>query len=65
MNQKLKAAFQLASVLSAAYGLRASLREAKANGDRLAMADSIITALGLITGTALAIRTLRKGEDGQ
>ena len=30
MNQKLKAAFQLASVLSAAYGLRASLREAKA-----------------------------------
>ncbi|WP_243792576.1 hypothetical protein [Saccharopolyspora gloriosae] len=65
MNSKLKAVFQLASVISAAFGLRASLRDAKANNDRLAMADSIITALGLITGTALAIRTLRKGDDGK
>ncbi|MCX2733952.1 hypothetical protein OOZ19_27225 [Saccharopolyspora sp. NFXS83] len=65
MNSKIKAAFQLASVLSAAFGLRASIRDAKANNDRLAMADSIITALGLVTGTALAIRTLRKGDDGK
>ena len=65
MNSKLKAVFQLASVLSAAFGLRASIRDAKANNDKLAMADSIITALGLVTGTALAIRTLRKGEDAK
>ena len=65
MNPKIKALFQLASVISAAVGLRASIRDARANDDRLAMADSIITALGLITGTALAIRTLRKGEDGK
>jgi len=65
MNPKLKAIFQLASVVSAAFGLRASIRDAKANEDKLAMADSIITALGLITGTALAIRTLRRGEDAK
>ncbi|MFR9729680.1 hypothetical protein ACL03H_10655 [Saccharopolyspora sp. MS10] len=65
MSPKIKALIQLASVVSAAVGLRTSLREARANEDRLAMADSIITALGLITGTALAIRALRKGEDGK
>ena len=65
MNPKLKAVVQLASALSAAFGLRASIRDAKANEDKLAMADSIITALGLITGTALAIRTLRRGEDAK
>jgi hypothetical protein len=63
MNPKIKAAFQLASVLSAALGLRASFRAAREEDDKLALADAIITALGLITGTALAVRALRKGED--
>ncbi|MCI2423322.1 hypothetical protein MOQ72_38480 [Saccharopolyspora sp. K220] len=63
MNPKIKAAFQLASVLSAALGLRASFRTAREKNDKLALADAIITALGLITGTALAVRALRKGED--
>ncbi|MBB5155395.1 hypothetical protein [Saccharopolyspora phatthalungensis] len=63
MNPKIKAAFQLASVLSGALGLRASFREARHKNDKLALADAIITALGLITGTALAVRALRKGED--
>jgi hypothetical protein len=63
MNPKIKAAFQLASVLSAAFGLRASFRTAREKNDKLALADAIITALGLITGTALAVRALRKGED--
>ncbi|QIZ34347.1 hypothetical protein [Saccharopolyspora sp. ASAGF58] len=63
MNPKIKAAFQLASVLSAGLGLRASFRAAREKNDKLALADAIITALGLITGTALAVRALRKGED--
>ncbi|WP_190821769.1 hypothetical protein [Saccharopolyspora pogona] len=63
MNPKIKAAFQLASVLSAGLGLRASFRTAREKNDKLALADAIITALGLITGTALAVRALRKGED--
>ncbi|MEV0086243.1 hypothetical protein ACWEV3_32715 [Saccharopolyspora sp. NPDC003752] len=63
MNPKIKAAFQLASVLSAALGLRASFRSAREEKDKLALADAVITALGLITGTALAVRALRKGED--
>jgi hypothetical protein len=63
MNPKIKAAFQLASALSTAIGLRASFREARENKDKLALADVILTALGLITGTALAVRALRQGED--
>ncbi|MEV0704255.1 hypothetical protein AB0I53_40950 [Saccharopolyspora sp. NPDC050389] len=63
MNPKIKAAFQLASVLSAAFGLRASFRAAREKNDKLALADAVITALGLITGTALAVRALREGED--
>ncbi|MFD0490877.1 hypothetical protein A8924_6520 [Saccharopolyspora erythraea NRRL 2338] len=63
MNPKMKAVFQLVSALSAVFGLRASFRDARANNDKLALADTIITTLGLITGTALAVRTLRRGED--
>lgn len=63
MNPKLKAAFQLASALSAVFGLRASLRQARKDNDKLALADVIVTALGVVTGTALAVRALRKGED--
>ncbi len=62
-NPKIKAVIQLVSVLSAAFGLRSQIREARENNDRLALTDSIITTLGLVTGTALAMRTLRKGED--
>ena len=64
-NPKIKAVVQLVSVLSAVLGLRSQFREARENNDRLALADSIITTLGLVTGTALAVRTLRKGEDEQ
>ncbi|QUH06387.1 hypothetical protein HUO13_30940 [Saccharopolyspora erythraea] len=61
----MKAVFQLVSVLSAVFGLRASFRDARANKDKLALADTVITTLGLITGTALAVRTLRRGEDAE
>ena len=64
-NPKIKALVQLVSVLSAVFGLRSQFREARENNDRLALADSVITTLGLVTGTALAVRTLRKGEDEQ
>ncbi len=63
MNPKMKAAMQLASVISGTFGIRSRIREARENKDRLALADTIITALGLITGLALAVRTLRKGDE--
>ena len=63
LNPKMKAVLQLASTLSAVFGLRASFRDARASKDKLALADLIITTLGLVTGTALAVRTLRRGEE--
>ncbi|GAA2347728.1 hypothetical protein GCM10009854_26110 [Saccharopolyspora halophila] len=65
MNPKLKAVFQLASVVSAAFGLKQSIKSAREKNDKLELADAIITALGLVTGTALAVRALRKGSDDQ
>ncbi|RCW39123.1 hypothetical protein DFQ14_11815 [Halopolyspora algeriensis] len=65
MNAKIKAAVLVASQVAAAAGLRSKIREARRDGDRLALADSLITVLSVITGTALAVRTLRKGEDEQ
>lgn len=63
MSPKMKALLQLAAVLSGVFGLRSKIKEARADRDRLAMADAIVTGLGLITGTALAVRALRQGED--
>ena len=63
MNPKLKALFQLAGALAGSIGLISRLREARADKDRLALADAVISALGMITGAALAVRTLRKGDD--
>lgn len=66
MNPKIKAAFQCVSAVSTAVGLRSRLRDARENKDRLVLADVIITALGLVTGVALAVRTLRKPhEEGE
>lgn len=63
MNRKTKALIELVSVLSGVWGLRAKFRDARENKDRLELVDSVITALSLITGTALAVRTLRKGDE--
>jgi hypothetical protein len=63
MNPKVKATIQLASAVSTVIGLRSKFREARENNDRLALIDSIITTLGLLTGVALAVRTLRQGEE--
>lgn len=63
MNPKIKAAVAVASQVSAVVGLRSRIREAREDNDRLALADAVITALGVVTGIALAVRTLRKGED--
>ncbi len=63
MNPKVKAAIQLASTVGGVVTLQRRLREAKADKDKLVFADAIITGLGLITGTALALRELRKRED--
>ncbi len=63
MNPKIKAAFLLASQVGAAYGLRSKLREARDKNDRLALLDAAVSAAGLLTGSALAVRALRKGDE--
>ncbi|GAB2744419.1 hypothetical protein GCM10027174_17660 [Salinifilum aidingensis] len=63
MNPKLKAVFQLASTVGGVVTLQRRLREAKADRDKLVFVDVVVTGLSLITGTALALRELRKGED--
>jgi hypothetical protein len=65
MNPKIKAAIQCVSAISTAVGLRSKFREAQENKDRLVLVDSIITALGLVTGVALAVRTLRAEEEDE
>ncbi len=62
MNPKIKAAVLVASQAAGAFGLPAKIREARRDGDRLALLDAVVTALGIITGTALAVRTLRQEE---
>jgi hypothetical protein len=65
MTPKIKAVFQCASAISTAVGLRSKFREARENKDRLALVDTIITALGLVTGLALAVRTLRRPPEDE
>lgn len=63
MNSRMKALLSLVGALFAVFGLRSKYREARKNNDRLAMADLVLSTLGTMTGTALAVRELRKGED--
>ena len=44
-----------------AVGAVKELREAKGKRDYLALANAIVSIVGVITGGALAIRGLRKG----
>ncbi len=64
MNPKLRAAIAVGTEIARGYGVRSKLRQARQENDRLALADAMITAVGLITGIALAIRELRRaGEE--
>lgn len=65
MNPKLKAVIRLVSTVLGGVGLRARYMKARDKRDRLVMVDVLISVAGLITGTALAVRQLRKGEDDE
>jgi hypothetical protein len=39
------------------------LRQAREDGDRLELADSLLNTVVLVTGTIIIIRRLRRGED--
>lgn len=60
MNPKTRAALAVGAEMSRGIGLRAKMRQARRDNDRLAMVDVVVTVLGLITGVALAVRELRK-----
>ncbi len=40
-----------------------ALRRARRSGDKLELADALVSALAVITGVLLLIRRLRKGEE--
>ncbi len=63
MNYKIKAAILIGSQVASVIGLHKKIKQARADNDRLALADSIISGLGVITGLALAFRTLRRKEE--
>jgi uncharacterized membrane protein len=48
-----------------AVGAVKELREAKGKRDYLALANAIVNIIAVITGGALAIRGLRKGDDAE
>ena len=63
MNYKIKATILIVSQVAAVVGLQKKIKQAREDQDRLALADSIVSGLGVITGLALAFRTLRRKED--
>ena len=48
-----------------AAGAVKELREAKGKRDMLALANAIVNILAVLTGGALVIRGLRKGDDAE
>jgi hypothetical protein len=61
--KKVRAVAGLVGLGFGAMGAVKELREAKGKRDYLALANAIVNIIAVITGGALAIRGLRKGED--
>ena len=54
------------SLATSAFSLTSAvrdLRSARRDGDRLALADALFSLLAVVTGVAIAYRTIRHGED--
>lgn len=61
--KKMKGAFGVVSSVTAATGAVTSLKRARADKDRLLLANAIASILVAITGALIAVRALKKGGD--
>jgi hypothetical protein len=61
--KKVRGAFGIVGALTAATSAFSSLRSAKADKDKLLLANAIASILVAITGALIAVRSLRKGDD--
>jgi hypothetical protein len=59
---KLRLLFSLTTSAIAAVNAVSDVREAKRERDRLALTNAVANILAMLTGAALAVRTLRRGE---
>ena len=60
--KKFKGAFGLVSAVSAGAGAFSSLRNARADKDKLLLANAIASIGVAVTGMLLAVRSLKKKE---
>ncbi|GDY31853.1 hypothetical protein [Gandjariella thermophila] len=60
---KLRLLFSLATSAFAAVNAVSDVREARREKDRLALANAVLNILAVITGAALAVRSVRGGEE--
>ena len=63
--KKVRAVAGLVGLGFGAAGAVKELREAKGKRDYLALANAVISILGVLTGGALVVRGLRKGDDAE
>ena len=59
--KKVKGAFGLVSSVTAATGAVTSIKRARADRDKLLLANAVASIAVAITGVLLAVRSLRKG----
>jgi hypothetical protein len=62
---KVKGLFGLAASVGGAVGAVTSVRAAKDKQDKLLLVNAGASALAAATGVLLALRSLRKDEDGE
>jgi hypothetical protein len=60
---KMRVLFSLATSAIAAANAVSDVREAKRDRDTLALTNAVANILAMVTGAALAVRTLRRGEE--
>jgi hypothetical protein len=58
-----KALMRIGPEVAAGASVVMALRRARRSGDKLELADAVISGLAVITGVLLLIRRLRKGEE--
>jgi hypothetical protein len=55
--------FGLLGLAFGAVGAIRQLREARGKKDRLALANAVVNVVAVVTGGALAVRSMRKGGE--
>ena len=61
--KKVNSIITFVTTLMAGRTALSRLRQAREDGDRLELIDSLLNAVVLVTGTIIIIRRLRRGED--